>query len=82
MAGIVEFNELGFGTAGQHFCRYFFGKSAAQLSASEAALLAAVLPNPNRLQVDAPSDYVAERQRWISDQAARLKREDWLRRLE
>lgn len=50
----------------------YFGKPAARLNRHEAALLAAVLPNPSRLRVDAPSAYVRGRQRWILDQMAAL----------
>ena len=46
----------------------FFRKSAARLNASEAALLAAVLPNPKRLRASAPSRYVRSRQEWIMGQ--------------
>lgn len=38
-----------------------FGKSAAELTRREAALLAAVLPSPNRWRVDPPGPYVASR---------------------
>ncbi len=38
-----------------------FGKSAADLTAREAALMAAVLPSPNRYRLDPPGDYVAGR---------------------
>lgn len=41
--------------------RAYFGHSAATLSAREAALLAAVLPNPRELSVRKPSDYVEGR---------------------
>jgi len=58
--------------------RYYFDKDASGLSNSEAALLAAVLPNPNRLHVDRPSEYVRERQRWIRQQMERLHRERWI----
>jgi len=50
----------------------FFGKPASRLSRHEAALLAAVLPNPLRLRVDAPSSYVRSRQRWILGQMSML----------
>ncbi|MCC5858270.1 MAG: monofunctional biosynthetic peptidoglycan transglycosylase [Ectothiorhodospiraceae bacterium] len=59
----------------------FFGKPAAQLNASEAALLAAVLPNPVRLRVDAPSPHVRERQRWIERQMRQLGGPRYLDRL-
>ena len=46
----------------------FFGKPAAQLSNSEAARLAAVLPSPRRWKVDAPGPYVRTRAAWIQRQ--------------
>lgn len=48
--------------------RHFYGKPASRLNADEAALLAAVLPNPRRSRVDRPSAYVLSRQEWILDQ--------------
>ncbi|MFT5225052.1 MAG: monofunctional biosynthetic peptidoglycan transglycosylase [Polaribacter sp.] len=45
--------------------RVYFNKDAVQLNRSEAALLAAVLPNPVRFRVDNPSKYTLDRQRWI-----------------
>ena len=56
----------------------FFEKSPADLSDAEAALLAAVLPNPKQLRVDNPTPYVRERQRWIIKQMQRLHREQWI----
>jgi len=38
-----------------------FGKSAAKLTEREAALLAAVLPSPNKWRVDPPGPYVSKR---------------------
>ena len=58
--------------------RYYYDKDPSRISDNEAALLAAVLPNPNRLQVERPSRYVRERQRWIYRQMQRLRREHWL----
>lgn len=46
----------------------FFHHPAAQLSASEAARLAAVLPNPRKWKVAAPGPYVASRAAWIQRQ--------------
>lgn len=51
---------------------HFFNKPASELSPSEAALLAAVLPAPGRLSVDAPSPHMRERQRWIERQMRQL----------
>ncbi|MDX1481384.1 MAG: monofunctional biosynthetic peptidoglycan transglycosylase [Woeseiaceae bacterium] len=62
--------------------RYFFDKPVTELTYAEAALLAGVLPNPDRLRADRPSDYLRERQRWILGQVQRLDREDWLSRIQ
>ncbi len=56
----------------------FFGKPPVELSDTEAALLAAVLPNPKQLRVDSPTSYVRERQNWITKQMRRLHREQWI----
>jgi len=62
--------------------RYYFRKDSSRMSDSEAALLAAVLPNPDLLQADRPSEYVRDRQRWIVGQMQRLRREQWTRHLD
>jgi len=62
--------------------RQFFGKPAKSLNDREAALLAAVLPNPSRFNAARPSNYVRERQRWIAGQVTRLRREGWLLRID
>jgi monofunctional biosynthetic peptidoglycan transglycosylase len=46
----------------------YFQKSARELTPREAALLAAVLPNPARFRADHPSEYVRERAHWILTQ--------------
>ena len=43
----------------------FFKKPAAKLNSSQAALMAAVLPNPIRFRIDKPSRYITRRQRRI-----------------
>lgn len=58
--------------------RVYFGKPPAALDDNEAALLAAVLPNPKQLRIDRPSSYVRERQHWIRGQMARLRRDGTL----
>ena len=55
----------------------YFGKAPIQLSDAEAALLAAVLPNPKQLRVSQPTPYVLERRNWIIGQMQRLRREQW-----
>lgn len=52
--------------------REFFGKEAGALGPSESALLAAVLPAPERFRVEAPSGYVRQRQGWIARQVRNL----------
>jgi monofunctional biosynthetic peptidoglycan transglycosylase len=49
-----------------------FGKPAARLSRSQAALIAAVLPSPRRFDCARPSGYVARRQSWIVGQMNNL----------
>jgi monofunctional biosynthetic peptidoglycan transglycosylase len=46
----------------------YFGKSAAQLDAGEAARLAAILPNPRHWSVRSPGPYVQSRVDWILGQ--------------
>ena len=60
----------------------FFKKSPARLNAPQAALLAAVLPSPKRMRVDAPSRYVRSRQQWIQNQMRALGGTGLLRQLE
>ena len=66
--------ELGDGVFGvEAAARRFFGVSASALSAEQAALLAAVLPNPRKLLADRPSSYVRSRQSWILGQMRLLE---------
>jgi monofunctional glycosyltransferase len=58
--------ELGPNTFGvEAAAQEFFGAHAVMLEVPQAALLAAVLPNPRRLSAVRPSDYVRDRQAWI-----------------
>jgi monofunctional biosynthetic peptidoglycan transglycosylase len=59
----------------------YFHKHAAALTRSEAAQLAAVLPNPVRLHADRPSAYVAARREWILGQMRDLGEVSYLRNL-
>lgn len=56
----------------------YFHKPASKLTRSEAALLAAVLPNPLRFKVSAPSGYVRSRQAWILRQMYQLGGESFM----
>lgn len=74
---VAEFGDGIFGVeaAAQHY----FHKPASRLSLSEAALLAAVLPNPMRFKANAPSGYVRSRQAWIMRQMRQLGGESFMR---
>jgi monofunctional glycosyltransferase len=61
---------------------HFFHKPAARLSSGEAALLAAVLPNPIRFRVDRPSWYVLSRREWILGQMRGLGGASYLKAIE
>jgi monofunctional biosynthetic peptidoglycan transglycosylase len=50
----------------------FFHSTPDRLGVAQAARLAAVLPNPRRFRVDAPSAYVQRRAAWIAQQMAQL----------
>jgi monofunctional biosynthetic peptidoglycan transglycosylase len=67
---IIELGELTFGV--EAASQRFFSKSALQVNRQEAALLAAVLPNPKLYRVSVPSQYVRKRQAWILEQMRRL----------
>ena len=58
-----------------------FGKPAARLNREEAARLAAVLPNPIRMNAGNPSRYVLRRQRQIEAQMRALGGTAYLRKL-
>jgi len=60
----------------------FWHTPARRLSSSEAALLAAVLPNPLRLRADRPSRYVLARRDWILAQMRDLGGAGYLHALE
>jgi monofunctional biosynthetic peptidoglycan transglycosylase len=67
---IAEFGERTYGVSAAS--QSFFGKRPSALDRPEAALLAAVLPNPVRLRVRNPSAYVRERAEWIEEQMTQL----------
>ncbi|HKS58924.1 MAG TPA: monofunctional biosynthetic peptidoglycan transglycosylase [Steroidobacteraceae bacterium] len=63
---VAEFGRGVFGVGAA--ADVYFHKPAARLNAYDAALLAAVLPSPKRMRVNAPSGYVRSRQQWILGQ--------------
>jgi monofunctional biosynthetic peptidoglycan transglycosylase len=65
--------EFGYGTYGaEAAAERFFHERATQLSRSDSAVLAAVLPNPQLLSAAAPSAYVQRRRDWILGQMQAL----------
>jgi len=73
---VAQFGPCTFGIAAAS--RRFFDREPGRLGLEEAALLAAVLPNPDERRADAPSARVRERAEWIKGQARRLARSDGL----
>ena len=67
---IAEFGDGVYGA--EAAAQQFFHESAARLSGHEAALLAAVLPNPRRLHAERPSPYVSRHADWIERQVRQL----------
>jgi monofunctional glycosyltransferase len=51
------------------------GRPLARLSAADAALMAAALPNPIEFRIDAPGQQLRERQRWVLGQMRQLGRD-------
>ncbi len=70
---VAEFDEgvFGVGAAAQHY----FGISAADLNASQAARLASVLPNPKERSASNPSQFVWQRAASVRDGAATILRD-------
>ncbi len=69
-ANIAEFGDGIYGA--EAAARAYFGKPARELDEREAALLAAVLPNPKKLSPVQPSTYVQRRAEWIERQVRQL----------
>lgn len=67
---VVEFGDGIYGAeaAAQHFFRIH----ASELSFSQAARLAAVLPNPKKFRVNKPNPHLLARQAWIERQMRQL----------
>jgi monofunctional biosynthetic peptidoglycan transglycosylase len=65
--------EFGLGTYGaEAAAERYFHKPAARLTRADAAVLAAVLPNPEHYSAAAPSRYVQQRREWILGQMQAL----------
>lgn len=79
-ANIAEFGDGVYGA--QAAARSYFGKDARQLSAAEAARMAAVLPSPRRYSIVRPGPYVQRRAAAIQRQMRYIGGDDYLKRIE
>lgn len=70
---VAEFDEGVFGVAAA--ARHYFGVAARDLSAEQAARLAAILPNPKGRSASRPSDFVVKRARAIRSGAATISKD-------
>lgn len=68
---VAEFDTGVFGV--QAAAKHYFGKTAADLTAREASLLAAILPNPKGRSPIRPTNQTAKRALSIADGAATIK---------
>ena len=66
----IEFGPGVFGV--EAAAQQYFNRSAAQLTAQQAALMVTVLPNPNRFLLQRPSPYMYKRQQWVLKQMRQL----------
>jgi monofunctional glycosyltransferase len=65
--------EFGKGIYGaEAAAEHFFHKPASRLTRADAAVLAAVLPSPERFNAAAPSRYLEQRREWIQGQMQAL----------
>ncbi|HYM28027.1 MAG TPA: monofunctional biosynthetic peptidoglycan transglycosylase [Steroidobacteraceae bacterium] len=77
---VAQFGDGIYGV--QAAARRFWHKPARRLSSQEAALLAAVLPNPLRYHADRPSRWLLQRRDWILGQMRDLGGDAYLRAVE
>ncbi len=73
---IAEFGPATYGVGAASW--RFFDRPVVVLNENQAALLAAVLPNPKLFRVDQPSAYVSRRVSWIRTQMRQLGGERFL----
>lgn len=66
--------EMGQGVFGvEAASEYYFGKSSKSLTTSEAAWIAAVLPNPKKYDPKNPSAYLRKKHNWIMRQMRNVR---------
>lgn len=76
---VAQFGPCLFGA--EAAAQRFFGRPASELSLHQAALLAAVLPAPGRMQPDAPGPFTQQRARQIASELRRVGEGSYLRGL-
>ncbi|HSW54464.1 MAG TPA: monofunctional biosynthetic peptidoglycan transglycosylase [Ignavibacteriaceae bacterium] len=76
---IIETGDMIFGVGAAS--QIYFKKLPAKLSRSQAALLAATIPNPKRFSARNPSGYIFRRQSWILGQMSSLGGVEYLKNL-
>ena len=78
----LNVSEMGKGIFGiEAAAQTYFKKSAKKLTRTEAAMIAACLPNPKKYQVKPPSNYVNRRYPWILSQMNNLEGDEDIERL-
>lgn len=78
----VNIAEMGYGIYGvQSASNIFYNKDAIALTRNEAALLAAVLPNPKRFSAKKPSEYIIGRRNWIVKQMYQIGDKKYLEKI-
>lgn len=71
--------ELGKHTFGvEAAAKLYFNTSAKRLTSEQAALLAAILPNPHRYSAGKPSPYITDRKHWVLRQMQLLGGREYL----
>jgi monofunctional biosynthetic peptidoglycan transglycosylase len=70
--------EMGNGIYGvEEAAQTYFNKPASKLSRSEAAAIAAVLPNPLRWRPDKPTPYIQKKKGWIQWNMNNVVKPEW-----
>jgi len=76
---IIETGDMIFGVGAAS--QIYFKKLPAKLTRSQAALIAATIPNPKRFSARNPSGYIFRRQSWILGQMSSLGGTSYLKNL-
>lgn len=76
---VIEMDDMIFGVGSA--CSIFYQNDVKRISKEQAALLAAVIPNPKRFSVTNPSSYILRRKEWIMKQMNSLGGTSYLENL-